>query len=148
MTTYHQTKQKYQAALIENLKKDLILHKLLNQEAENEFVEFTGQFPAKTLMELCSLDKAEKNDSSFILTAVRGLYSNDLTQLKNKTYSGYSKTNTKECISPEKIKCLRDIFEKRLELIELSDIFVDDARKNKFPKHVKNAIVTINKSKK
>lgn len=134
--------------MIENLKKDLILHKLLNQEIKNEFDEFNDRFPVKTLNELRTLGKAEKCDSSFVLNALRGLYINNLAELKDKTYSGSSKTNSKEPITPEKMKCLKEIFEKRLEYIELADIIVDDERKKKFPKLVKNAIETINKAKK
>lgn len=145
MISYNSTKHEYQAALIENLKKDLILHKLLNQEKENNFDEFSDRFPANTLDELRSLSMAEKCDSSFILAAMRGLYKQNLAALKNKTYSGVSKTNSKESISPEKMKCLNDIFQKRLEL---EDAGVNDEREKKFPKYVKSAIESINKANK
>lgn len=148
MSTYQETKHKYQAALIDNLKKDLILHKLLNREAETNFNDFDDRFPAETLHTLRSFDNVEKCDSSFVLTAVRGLYIQNLAALKNKTYSGISKNNSKESISPEKIKCLKDIFDKRMEYIELENCVVNGERKKKFAKHVKNAIESINKAKK
>lgn len=148
MTTYYETKQKYQAALIDNLKKDLILHKLLNQQTGYNFHAFSGGFPTETLDKLSTYGTAEQYDSTFVLTAVRGMYSHNLSALKNKSYSGLSKTNSKESISPEKMKCLKNIFDKRLEYIESEDFIVSDERKKKFPKHVKNAIESINKVKK
>lgn len=147
MATYQEKKQQYQDALIDNLKKDLILHKILNRETENNFDEFDDRFPTDTLNKLRSIDKTEKCDSSFILTALRGLYIHDLAALKNKTYSGISKTTSKEPITPKKMEYLKEIFEKRLGYIQ-EDCVVNDERKKKFPKHVKNAIESINKAKK
>lgn len=146
MISYNEAKHEYQAALIENLRKDLILHKLLNQEKEDNFDEFSDRLSANTLVELRSLSKAEKCDSTFILTAMRGLYNQNLSALKNKTYSGASKNNTKESISPENIKCLNDIFQKRLD--NIADLGINNERKKKFPKYVKNAIESINKANK
>lgn len=141
ITQQNITKQKYNDALIENLKYDLILHKLLNQEQKKKFEEFADQFSVETLDKLRTLDGAETNDSGFILAAVRDLYKDDLSVLKNKNYTG---SLGKEAVSPEKKKILKDIFEKRFEYLNNND----EKRKKKFAAHVKHAIDNIIRAKK
>lgn len=142
-------KQKYQHALIENLKKDIILHDLTNQRNRTKFENFNGVFPNETISSLRSLDSKKECDSSFVLTAVRGLYRENLERLKNKSYSGISKNKTKEALTPEKLKCLRSVYEERLNYIE-NDVDTSEImeRKGKFAKHVKTALETINSNNK
>lgn len=141
MKSYCEKKQNYQEALVVNLKKDLILLKLLNKNTESRFAEFDDRFSKEAIDKLRSFDKAETNDSSFISTAVRALYIHDLAALENKTFSGKSTSGQpKEQLSPQKIKCLEDLFQKRMEYIEIEDGAIKDERKKKFSKHIKNAI--------
>lgn len=147
MRNYHLTKQKYNSALVENLKKDFILHNLTNQLIENRFDEFCDMFSIETVKLLRKIGPKPENDSSFVLTAVRGLYRNNLATLKNKSYSGISKNKTKEPLTPEKVTCLRSIYEKRIEYVENETNMYDvTERKTKFSKHVKTALESINKS--
>lgn len=118
ITQQNITKQKYNEALIENLKYDLILYKLQNQEQQIQFEEFKDLFSVKTLDKLRNLSGAEVNDSGFILAAVRDLYKDNLSVLKNKNYTG---SCGKEAVSPEKKKILKDIFDKRLEYLNNED---------------------------
>lgn len=141
-------KQQYNVALIENLKKDFVLYNLLHQNTEKSYEEFIGTFPVETIKRLQSIGQNQENDSSFILAAVRGLYSDNLTKLKNKSYSGPSKRNLKEGLTPEKVNHLKSIYEKRMEYMKPNSSMVAiEERKKKFSKHVKTAIQTINKAK-
>lgn len=147
MHKYHLTKQKYNAALVENLKKDFILYNLTNQHIDNRFEEFSVMFSIDTIKLLRKFRPKSESDSSFILAAVRGLYRDNLARLKNKSYSGISKNNVKQPLTPEKVTCLRSIYEKRMEYIEGEINMHDKAeRKKKFAKHVKTALESINKS--
>lgn len=147
MQKCHSTKQKYHAALVENLKKDLILRNLTNQPNENRFEEFGDTFPIETIKLLRSFSSKPENDSSFVLVSVRSLYRNDLATLKNKSYSGHSKNNVKKPFTPEKLDRLKSIYEKRIEYEHDDGIHDSLDRKKKFPKHVKTALETINKVK-
>lgn len=137
-------KQQYQRALIENLKKDIIIYDLTKKQNETKFEEFIGAFSTETISSLRSFDSKVDCDSSFVLAAVRGLYGDNLQRLKNKSYSGISRDRTKEPLTPEKLTCLRSLYEKRLHYIDNIDVHESALRKNKFAKHVKTALETIN----
>lgn len=119
MKKCQETKQKYHAALIDNLKKDVVLLKLTNQEKEERFSDVNGQFPTGTLELLRTFGPSQKEDSSFVLSAVRGLYINRLPALKTKSYSGTSRKNVeKHALTPEKMNHLKNIFEQRINYVD------------------------------
>lgn len=136
-------KQKYQHALIENLKKDIILYNLTKQQSNQQFDEFNDVLSVETLQLLRSIGQTPECDSSFVLAAVRSLYGQNLPTLKNKSYSGISKDKKKEPFTPEKLNCLRSLYEKRFEYME-DNIIMHTERKKKFAKHIKTALETIN----
>lgn len=137
-------KQKYHLALIENLRKDVTIENLLDKKKKSMFDNFHGDFPHDALESLRVIGNTEREDSTFVLTAVRGLYS-DLSTLKNKTYSGMSKNKSKDPMTPKKLEILKTIFEKRIDNIDCDS---DIKRKKLFSKHVKTAIETIKRQTK
>lgn len=129
------SKQKYHEALVLNLKKDLSIEQLKKQLTLYD--EFRGIFSDTAVEELRKMNDSQKKDSLFIYTALKDLYRNDLTRLKHITYSG----RTKEPMTPEKKKHLKDIFTERLKnSIDSTD------RLAYLGKHVKTAIENTNKT--
>lgn len=128
---------------MENLKKDIILNDLQKTKKDEGFNDFHEKFSIGTLKLLQTFGPEQKEDSSFILAAVRGLYQNNLAALKTKSFSGNSLNNNKQALSPEKLKILNDLYERRLSALESGD-----KRKKLFSKHIKNAIASINKKTK
>lgn len=143
---YEEIKQKYQTALVENLKKDLVLDSLIQKAKEHRFSGFSEFFPSNTLIELNLIGPSEKDDSSFVSTTIRSLYSDNLALLETKTLSGKSKENNKEAMSPAKVVILKNIYDKRMEYLETDCLLTNKKRKKNFSKHVKTALESINKS--
>lgn len=102
------------------------------------FNEFRGTLKDETIDTLKALDDSQKKDSTFVLTAIKDLYSNDLLRLKNKTYSG----RKKEPITPEKLKVLRDLF-----TVRMNSIPNNRERQTNFGRCIKAAIENINRMK-
>lgn len=129
----------YLEILVSNLKKDLKIKELREKLIANPFDEFVGILPSATVFQLNKVGGEAKNDSNFILKAMRGIYGEDLSRLENKTYSG----RRKEALTPEKRDMMKNLFDKRIDLHERDSENVS-VRKKCFAKHVKNAIATIN----
>lgn len=132
----------YHDTLILNLKKDLIIRELKSNAMDTRFSEFHDLFPATIIEELKSLPDAPEKDSMFVLKAVKGLYGNDLSRLKSKTYSG----RRKEPLTPKKLHVLSKLYMKRIDYAEKNEANVA-IRKSNFGKLVKTAIETINRYK-
>lgn len=128
----------YYDMLVENVNKDLEIESLEKKNGSNrKYLGFEENFSPESLENLRLFDIGKKDDSKFILAAVRGLYSDDLKVLKKKTISGRSKSQPKEKISPKKMEILKQLFKSR--------VGDDVAREMDLGKFVKSAIVSINK---
>lgn len=134
---YNELKKTYHSALVENLKRDVILEQLCEQNKTKSFDEFKNDFTGKALLDLQLIGTSEREDSTFILSAVRNLFQEKRASLKNSTYRSLSSTE------PEKIDNIRKVYYARLESIQSIP-----RRYTKFPKHVKTAIESINKKNK
>lgn len=145
MKKNQEIKQKYHTALIENLKRDVVLHNLKSKKNEYRYSEFSAEFCAVALAKLRAFGTSQKDDSTFVLTAVRSLYQNNFGALKDKTYSGISRNKNKQALSPEKLSCLKNVYGKRMEYVRQDLPFMNNERKSNFAKHVKTAIESINK---
>lgn len=132
----------YHSILILNLKKDLIIRELKSNAMDTRFGKFHDLFPAAVIEELKTVPDAPEKDSMFVLKAVKGLYGNDLSRLKNRTYSG----RKKEPLTPEKVDTLNKLYMKRIDHAEKNKANIA-IRKSHFGKLVKMAIETINRYK-
>lgn len=130
----------FHETLVSNLKKDLTIRQLKRKLAENRSKEFTDTL--STFDELKKIAVSEK-DSTFVMKAVRSVYSEDLSRLKNKKYSERQKKG-KEVMSPDKREVITKLYMERIDLTE-KDPTKADARKFKFAKYVKDAISNINR---
>lgn len=125
--------------LISNLKKDITIHQLKKKLLDNVFNDFTDVLPPVTIDVLNGIDGSAANDSNFILNAMKGVYSEDLSRLKNKTFAG----RKKDALTPKKKETIRKVYMKRIDLHEKDEanaVF----RKSNFGKHMNNAINNIN----
>lgn len=118
--------------------------------AENDpipmrFAEFSKYFTTNQLAELRSIGMSSREDSSFVMTAMKYIYADNLESLKSKSVTGRcnKKDQMKTKISPEKNTIIRNIFERRM-----SDIITDDKkdREKKINKFMKDAITNITKN--
>lgn len=134
-TKIHEAKERYHEVLILNLKKDAVMWQLEKDFAKLKFSKYRDILGEKSIESLRVISIAPQHDSKFILTAMKGLYRDDLSLLKTTTYSG----RTKEKMPKEKIDILKNLFNERLE--SQSDFVV---RNLNFGKHVKTAIENIN----
>lgn len=132
---------KYHAMLIENLKKDFEIKELKAQlKEQTKYVKFEKNFSSNAMETMRSYGDEKAQDSKFILTAVRDLYDGRLEDLQTKNLSGRSKGATKQPVTPEKMKILKEIFEERITYSK------SDERKT-LSQNVKTAIQTINNKK-
>lgn len=136
-TKISEAKERYHECLIVNLKKDARLRQL--EAPLEKFVDFRNILSNEAIESLQSLNPAPVDDSTFILTALKVLYKDDLSRVKTKTYSG--RGHMKEKISPKKIEVLKKLFTERLECIQTNT----NGQNANFGKHVKTAIESINK---
>lgn len=133
---------KYYDMLVDNLKKDLEIESLEEKCRSNKrYSNFEEHLSTESMDTLRSYDITKKNDSKFVLAAVRGLYANRLEVLKNKTVSGRSKSQPKEKITPTKMTILRELFKTRI-----GDDMESSGREKSLSKMVKSAIEQINKT--
>lgn len=132
----------FHETLVLNLKKDLAIRQLKQKMVDSAFNEFKGVLTSDTIDNLNRVDGVAGSDSNFVLKAMRGMYKEDLSRLKNKTYSG----RKKDALTPEKKEMLRNVYMKRIDLYEKDKENVT-IRKSYFAKYVKNAIDNINKNK-
>lgn len=137
-------KEKYHQLLVLNVKKDVQIGEL---EIDMEKYDgFCGIISDEAIGVLSSIDHSKSKDSFFISVAVKDLYQNDLSKLKQKTYSGRQHTTaktSKNTITPEKKSVLKELFCQRMKNATDSE-----NRMNSFAKHVKQAIQNINKTNK
>lgn len=126
----------YHQELVMNLKKDVHIQKLEKKMEELRFNSFRNYLSDAAISELRTIDDLERKDSAFILAALKDLYRDNLTKLKEKTYSG----RRKEPITPTKVNILRNLFTERLA----NDSSNKD-RINNLPKCIKTSIEIINK---
>lgn len=148
MSEYEKCKQKYQTALVDNLKRDLMLDNLTEQKKENRFNDFKKVFSLSSLTELKCMGPNEREDSSFVLTAVRNLYAENLAALQKKTLTGASKNDTTEAMSPKKVDILRNVYAKRMEYMEEDCLLDNKNRKKNCSKHINIALQTIKRNEK
>lgn len=130
----------YHETLVTNLKKDLNIRQLKQKIFENRFEQFHDTLSSPAINDLKTVAGLPEKDSTFVLKAMRCIYNQDLSRLKNKTCSG----RAKDALSPEKKEIIEKLFKVRVESSEKDDTKAA-ARKSKLPIHVKNAITTISK---
>lgn len=141
----HTEKEKYREALISNLRLDLEIEQLESlQKQKNRYEEFQGKISMQTISALNHFKDTMDDDSKFVMAAVRDLYSDNISKLKNKTVTGKSSTG-KEAISPEKKQTVRDLFEKRLKFASGTGL-IDTSRLKSLNKAIKCAITNITKN--
>lgn len=84
----------------------------INNSAESfSYDNFAQHFNAMQLSVLRSIPNEPKNDSTFIRTALNGLYKDKINSLKNKSVTGHEQN--KSCLTPEKKAILSGLFVER-----------------------------------
>lgn len=110
-----------------------------------KFTKFSNHFSVEQLAHLRLIGGTKREDSSFILSAVRFMYAGRLDVLKTKTITGRSKPGAKkEQLTPAKVKVLKDIFEERVH--ETNDIHERAMRQKGVNKYIKDAQSNITRS--
>lgn len=107
------------------------------------FESHAHEFHATNLAKLRSINTTKSADSTFVLNAVRSMYSENLPRLLNKSVKGTNKGTPKEALSPKKVKTLESLYFERLSHINLPDE-EKDARAKLFNRHIHRAITNIN----
>lgn len=139
-------KKQYLVLLVENLQKDVIIERL--REGKPRFEEFQHVFSPETLKLLLMLGNTAKEDSTFVLHAIRDLFKDNLDSLKNVSYTGRSKDESKTEMSQAVKNVLQNIFDERMLYLEEIEESKVKERKAKLVTHIKNAINSINKANK
>lgn len=132
--------QQYHDMLIENLKKDAIIRKLEAKLKDGYLNEFREYLSEAAVDELNLVANVSEKDSAFILKLMRQVYKNDLHRLKHKTYSQSIRNKSKTPLTPTKVDLIKRIYEKRIKGHQNRE------RLERFGKHVKTSIETINKN--
>lgn len=105
-----------------------------------QFEDFGDIFTSEQLTELRSTNQQTAGDSTFVLSSIRFLYSDDLSKLANKTVFGIKKRGNKEPLTPQKVDRLRSLYRERLEYIKPENALF---REEKFNRHVNHAIFNV-----
>lgn len=89
---------------------------LIGNSSPNDlpFIQFANNFKESHLKTIRSIGESISEDSTFILQILRGLYADNLEQVKHISVTGRSGNNTKEKIAPEKMSILSSMFAERL----------------------------------
>lgn len=86
-----------------------------NRSVELIFDEFASEFTQSELADLRLIGGTQREDSTFISLSIKFLYKDKLHTLQKKSVTGRSKPGMKkECFSPEKVKILSSMLQKRL----------------------------------
>lgn len=141
-TERKELKNKYFSLLAENFKKDIEIENL-QEKVRPAYQTFENEFSAKSMKRLRLIGFSPKEDSAFVLAALRGLYEGRLGDLSKKTVSGRSKDNAKGPISPKKMSSIMNLFIERTERHGNSS--ESAARQHKVSKFISSAIKNINK---
>lgn len=112
------------------------------------FQTFANDINPKDLSKLRSMSSNKREDSTFVLNAVRFLYNNDVGKLASLSLTGRSREmESKSKMTPEKKTKIETLFVERLSSFDLDPAEMS-ARSSKFKVHIKNAFVTIKRSTK
>lgn len=134
-------KNEYNNLLVENLQKDVIIRQKKLLIAQNKYAKFNNNFSKEILGQLNSFGNSQREDSTFVATAIKGLYNGDIETIKHKSLSGRSKKGETGGISPEKKKILESLYDERMSFIS----GIDETRKNNLNKLIRNAIRNANR---
>lgn len=86
-------------------------------QSKTSFAGFTEHFDSEELSKMRVIGTTESEDSTFVLSSIKNLYKNQLEEVSTKSVSGRSRgSNSKQKMTPEKLKILNDIFDERLGL--------------------------------
>lgn len=111
------------------------------------FSKFDSVFTKDELDKLRQIGPNRKEDSTFILHAVRFLYKNDMGKLSELSLTGRSMGSRKEKMSSTQYDLFKRLFRKRLKSLSLyAEEFTD--RQKKMNKHIKNAIINLSRKSK
>lgn len=106
------------------------------------FIEYVNYFSEDQLSQLRSIGGSKPEDSSFVSTALRGLYDGKLDTLRSKTVCGRGQ---KEKMTPKKVEIINEMFQQRLHKCT-SDANERIVRKKRLNKLIKDAQFNITKS--
>lgn len=137
-------KAKYFDMLVENLRKDIQIDELKEKvRLCKTYRQHEQDFSADSMKKLRSFGFTHKEDSSFILSAIRGLYDGQMEVLSKRTVSGRSKDDSKMPVTPKKMNILSKLLDERIEMNP--ELAIE--RKQNFSKIVRFAIDAVNKKK-
>lgn len=109
---------------------------------------YSGHFSVKQMAELRSCGWKTNDDSSFILSAMRALYGDNLEILKEISVTGRTRNGPpKKPMCTENLKVLRGIFGERLTALKLTPAEMS-IRQNKLNIFINSAINNINRNHK
>lgn len=114
-----------------------------SKENQLVFNGFAGILKDAELATLRSIKKTKTGDSSFVLTCLRSVYSDNLEVLRNRSVKGLSKTKPR--LSSHKFDTMKSMFGERLSNLDLSKTECDD-RKKLFDRHLNYAIQIVKKT--
>lgn len=107
----------------------------------NMFSNFTNVFTHDELARLRSKGPTKKDDSSFVLDAIRYLYQNNAEKISSLSVTGNARgTEPKEKMSTEKHDTIKRLFLERLSSLHLNSTEVN-SRAKQLNTHLKNAFI-------
>lgn len=111
------------------------------------FGAFLNDFTEQELAVLRSVGDNSRDDSTFVSSAMKYLYKENIDVLKQKSLTGRTTKSgqTKQPMTPEKYDTLSRIFSERINAIT-SDHIQKEIRTKRFNKFIKDAINNINKA--
>lgn len=143
LDTYQQKRDElsthYHDMLIENLKRDGLIRKLESKLSVSYLNEFRIDLSEEAIDDLERVPNVPEKDTAFISRVVRDIYKDDLHRLKNKVYRINARNPSKTPLTPSKVDLVRRIFQKRITGKQSAE------RLEKFGKHVKTSLESINK---
>lgn len=110
------------------------------------FEAFSNDVDSKGLAKLRSLSSCKKDDSKFVLNAIRFLYKNDTEKIASLSLSGRSReAEPKNQMTPRKRKTIENLFTERLNSFDLDESEYA-IRSSKVGFHIKNAFGNIRRT--
>lgn len=110
------------------------------------FDQFKDDFTLEQLNGLREIGSTIRDDSSFVATALKSLYADRLSCLKNKSLTGRGKRGEEKTgISPAKVTVMEKMFNERIYALT-KDVQERKNRKKRLNKLIKDALNNISKS--
>lgn len=133
----------YRQALVHNWELDCVIENMEDELRTKWYKQFEMEVSTKIMLQLQAFSLSKVDDCKFVTTILRGIFAENIEQLKNMTATG--RGNEKSAIPPEKFEIIEKFYIERMVLATKNGEPDVIERTKLLNKNLKNALETINR---